>query len=70
MCYASYQKYLELFKGKFICGGNHLKTPKCYQMLHIVDHVKRHGCSITYDGSRGENFGKLKIKDNTKLNNK
>ena len=25
---------------------------------------------MIYDGSRGENFGKLKIKDNTKLTNK
>ena len=39
-------------------------------MLHIVDYVKRHSCPIYYDGSSGENFGKLKIKDNTKLTNK
>ena len=25
---------------------------------------------MNYDGSRGENFGKLKIKDNAKLTNK
>ena len=39
-------------------------------MLHIIDNISRYGCQINYDGSAGENFGKLKIKDNTKLTNK
>ena len=62
--------YLEMFKGKIIRKGNNLKTPKFHQMLHIVDYIKRHGCPMNYDGSRGENFGKLKIKDNAQLTNK
>ena len=32
--------------------------------------MKRHGSPLNYDGSRGENFGKIKIKDNAKLTNK
>ena len=62
--------YLEMFKDKIIRTGNNLKTPKFHQMLHIVDYIKRHGCPMNYDGSRGENFGKLKIKDNAQLTNK
>ena len=62
--------YLEHFKTQIIRGGNNLKTPKFHQMLHVVDYITRHGCPMNYDGSRGENFGKLKIKDNAKLTNK
>ena len=50
--------------------GNNLKTPKFYQILHVIDYITRHGCSMNWDGSRGETFGKLKIKDNAKLTNK
>ena len=50
-------------------GGNKLKTPKFHQMLHVVDYVERHGCLMNYDGSRGENIGKTKIKDNDKRTN-
>ena len=39
-------------------------------MLHIYDYIKRHGSPLNYDGSRGENFGKIKIKDNAKLTRK
>ena len=39
-------------------------------MLHIVDYIIIHGCPMNYDDSCGDNFGKLKIKDNTKLTNK
>ena len=39
-------------------------------MLHITDYIERHGCPMNYDGSRGENFGKIKIKDNARLTNK
>ena len=62
--------YLEHFKAQIIRGGNNLKTPKFHQMLHVVDYIERHGCPMNYDGSRGENFGKLKIKDNARLTNK
>ena len=62
--------YLEHFKAQIIRGGNNLKTPKFHQMLHVVDYIQRHGCPMNYDGSRGENFGKLKIKDNARLTNK
>ena len=62
--------YLDHFKAQIIRGGNNLKTPKFHQMLHFVDYIQRHGCPINYDGSRGENFGKLKIKDNARLTNK
>ena len=36
-------------------------------MLHICDYIQRHGSPLNYDGSRGENFGKVKIEDNAKL---
>ena len=39
-------------------------------MLHICDYIERHGSPLNYDGSRGENFGKVKVKDNAKLTNK
>ena len=39
-------------------------------MLHMVDYIKCHGCAMNYDGSRGEKFGRLKIKDNAQLTNK
>ena len=39
-------------------------------MLHICDYIQRHGSPLNYDGSRGENFGKVKVKDNAKLTNK
>ena len=32
--------------------------------------LKRHESPLNYDGSRGENFGKVKIKDNAKLTRK
>ena len=64
------KQYLQNFKVQIIRGGNELKTPKFHQMLHIVDYIQRHGCPMTYDDSRGENFRKLKIKDNTKLTNR
>ena len=64
------KKYLVLFKGKTFRGVNNPKTPKSYQILHIVDYVKRYCYPINYDSSRGENFGKSKIKDNAKFKNK
>ena len=64
------KQYLFAFKNKIQRNGNGLKTPKFHQMLHIVDYIKRHGCPVNYDGSRGENYGKLKIKDNAQLTNK
>ena len=39
-------------------------------MLHIIDCITKHGYLVNYDGSRGENFGKLEMKDNAKLTNK
>ena len=64
------KEYLEKFKQVVHRGGNGLKTPKFHQMLHVCDYIKRHGSPLNYDGSRGENFGKVKIKDNAKLTNK
>ena len=64
------KSYLRIFKKNVIRGGNGLRTPKFHQMLHVVDYIKRHGSPINYDGSRGENFGKILIKDNAKLTNK
>ena len=64
------KNYLEMFKQVVHRGGNGLKTPKFHQMLHVCDYIKRHGSPLNYDGSRGENFGKIKIKDNAKLTNK
>ena len=64
------KNYLQAFKESIIRKGNGLKTPKFHQMLHLVDYIVRHGCPMNYDGSRGENFGKTKIKDNAKLTNR
>ena len=64
------KQYLAAFKHNIIRRGNGLKTPKFHQMLHLVDYIMRHGCPMNYDGSRGENFGKTKIKDNAKLTNR
>ena len=63
------KSYLSIFKSFVVRGGNNLKTPKFHSMLHIVDYIKRHGCPMNYDGSRGENIGKTKIKDNAKRTN-
>ena len=62
--------YLENLKQIIQRGGNGLKTPKFHQMLHVCDYIQRHGSWINYGGSRGENFGKVKIKDNAKLTRK
>ena len=62
--------YLEGYKEIIERGGNGLKTPKFHQMLHVCDYIERHGSPLNYDGSRGENFGKVKIKDNAKLTRK
>ena len=62
--------YLKSFKQVVLRGGNGLKTPKFHQMLHVCDYTQRYGTPINYDGSRGENFGKVKIKDNAKLTRK
>ena len=59
-----------MFKKVCQCGGNGLKTPKFHQMLYVCDYIKRHGSPLNYDRSRGENFGKIEIKDNAKLTNK
>ena len=64
------KEYLIMFKQHVTRGGNNLKTPKFHQMLHICDYIQRHGSPLNYDGSRGENFGKVKVKDNAKLTNK
>ena len=64
------KEYLQSFKDHIKRGGNGLKTPKFHQMLHICDYIRRHGAPMNYDGARGENFGKTKIKDNAKLTNK
>ena len=61
---------VEILKTKIICGGNNQKAPKFHQMLHVCDYTKRHGCSMNHDGSRGEMYGKLKIKYDAKLTNK
>ena len=39
-------------------------------MLHVIDYIARYGCPMNHDGSRGENFGKLKMKDNSKVTSK
>ena len=57
------------FKNKILRKGNKLKTPKLHQMLHVVDYIIIHGYAMDYDGSRGDNFGKLQIKDNAKITN-
>ena len=62
--------YLESYKEVIKRGGNGLKTPKFHQMLHVCDYIQRHGSPLNDDGSRGENFGKVKIKDNAKLTRK
>ena len=49
---------------------NNLKTLKFHQILHVVDCITRHCCPINYAGSRGDNFSKLKIKDNANLTSK
>ena len=59
--------YLEAFKEIIVRGGNNLQTPKFHQMLHITRYIKRYGCPMNFDGGRGENLGKIKIKDNAKL---
>ena len=64
------KEYLNDFKHVIKRGGNNLKTPKFHQMLHLCDYIQRHGSPLNYDGSRGENFGKVKIKDNAKLTRK
>ena len=48
---------------------NNLKTPKFHWILHVV-YITEHGCPMMYGGSRGENFGKLELKDNVKITNK
>ena len=58
---------LDSYKQIIDCGGNGLKTPKFYQMLHLCAYIQRHGSPLNYNGSRGEDFGKVKIKDNAKL---
>ena len=63
--YRAVHRYLELFKMFVVCGGNELRK-KFRQMLHGVDYIQRHRYPINYDGSRGENIGKTKIKDNAK----
>jgi hypothetical protein len=62
--------YLELFKKHVVRGGNGLKTPKFHQMLHITDYIQRFGSPLNFDGGRGENFGKVKIKENARRTNK
>ena len=57
-------------QGTYLSRGNNLKTPKFYQMLDVVDYITIHGFNMDYDGSRDDFFGKLKMKDNTKLTNK
>ena len=64
------KRYLYDFKGIITRQGNNLKTPKFHQMLHVCDYIMRHGSPLNYDGSRGENYGKIKIKDNAKLTNR
>ena len=39
-------------------------------MLHVCDFIKQYSPPLDYDGSRGEQFGKMKIKDNTRISNK
>ena len=39
-------------------------------MLHTLDYIQRHGSPLNYNGSHGEKFGKVLIKDNAKLTNK
>lgn len=63
------KKFLIDFDRTIQRGGNNLKTPKFHQMLHVCDFISRHGSPINCDGSRGENFGKVKIKDNAKKTN-
>ena len=63
------KQYLHLFKSFVVRGDKKLNTPKFHQMLHVVDYIERHGCPMNYDGSRCENTGKTKIKDNAKRTN-
>ena len=62
--------FLHMFKNNIKRSGWGLHTPKFHQMLHTIDTIQRHGAPINYDGSRGENFGKILIKDNAKRTNK
>ena len=39
-------------------------------MLHVVDYTSEYGCPRNYNGSRDENLGNPKIKDNADITNK
>ena len=43
-------------------GGNELKTLKFHQILHVVDYIQKHGCTMNYDGSRGEKLERPRSK--------
>ena len=63
------KQYSNVFKTNIVRRENSLKTAKFHQMLHIVDYIIRYERPMNYDGCRGENFGKLKIKKNSNLPN-
>ena len=64
------KQYLEIFKDKIRRRENNIRAPKLHQMLYVCDYIQGHGYLMNFDGSRGGKFGKLKIKDNTKLTNR
>ena len=64
------KRYLYDFKSIISRRENNIKTPKFHQMLHICDYINHYGSPLKYDGARGKNYGKIKIKDNVKLTNR
>ena len=64
------EQFYSIFQKNVVLDGNKFKKPKSHQLKHIADIMRRHGVPSNIDGSRGEYFGLIFVKNHAKLTNK
>ena len=64
------EQFYSIFKKNLVLDGNKFKKPKSHQLKHIADIMRQHGVPSNIDGSCGEYFGLIFVKNHAKLTNK
>ena len=69
-CEKRFEQFSSICQKHLTLDGNEFNKPKMHFHKHIVEYIRRHGVPSNLDGSLGELFGKLIVKDHAQLTNK
>jgi hypothetical protein len=65
-----FEQFTSICQEHLTLDGNKFKKPKMHFHKHITEYIRKHGVPSNLDGSLGELFGKLIVKDHAQLTNK